>query len=143
MLNTIFVLVTVLLLDSENNKYYQFYVYQRDYLMESLKTRMCIYHVQGRCKYGHYCTFAHDRLELREAPFCVRKTKMCPAQYSGLCSNESCNFAHSIDELKSRPSSDAATAFCVSPAESNMSSMQPDYFDAMVSLLESMGSLDN
>jgi hypothetical protein len=66
------------------------------------KTRMCLYFLQGRCKYTD-CSFAHSHDELKQAPSNLRKTKMCELFLAGCCPNEfDCNFAHSMDELKVR-----------------------------------------
>ena len=66
------------------------------------KTRMCLYYLQGRCKYTD-CSFAHSHDELKQAPSNLRKTKMCELFLAGCCPNEvDCNFAHSMDELKVR-----------------------------------------
>lgn len=66
------------------------------------KTRMCVYYLQGRCKYDD-CSFAHSATELKQAPSNLRKTKMCDLFLSGLCLDSHCNFAHSMDEIKFRP----------------------------------------
>lgn len=66
------------------------------------KTRMCLYFLQGRCKYTD-CSFAHSHDELKQAPSNLRKTKMCELFLAGCCPNDfDCNFAHSMDELKLR-----------------------------------------
>ena len=66
------------------------------------KTRMCLYFLQGRCKYTD-CSFAHSHDELKQAPSNLRKTKMCELFLAGCCPNDfECNFAHSMDELKLR-----------------------------------------
>jgi hypothetical protein len=66
------------------------------------KTRMCLYFLQGRCKYTD-CSFAHSHDELKQAPSNLRKTKMCELFLAGCCPNETeCNFAHSMEELKVR-----------------------------------------
>jgi hypothetical protein len=66
------------------------------------KTRMCVYYLQGRCKYDD-CSFAHSTLELKQAPSNLRKTKMCDLFMMGHCFDTHCNFAHSVDEIKVRP----------------------------------------
>lgn len=66
------------------------------------KTRMCVYYLQGRCKYED-CSFAHSATELKQAPSNLRKTKMCDLFMMGHCYDSHCNFAHSVDELKVRP----------------------------------------
>lgn len=66
------------------------------------KTRMCVYYLQGRCKYDD-CSFAHSVHELKQAPSNLRKTKLCDLFMMGHCYDVSCNFAHSTDELKVKP----------------------------------------
>ncbi len=66
------------------------------------KTRMCVYYLQGRCKYDD-CSFAHSVHELKQAPSNLRKTKLCDLFMMGHCYDLSCNFAHSTDELKVKP----------------------------------------
>lgn len=66
------------------------------------KTRMCVYYLQGRCKYDD-CSFAHSSHELKQAPTNLRKTKLCDLFMMGHCYDASCNFAHSTDELKLKP----------------------------------------
>jgi hypothetical protein len=85
------------------------------------KTRMCVYYLQGRCKYED-CSFAHSTQELKQAPSNLRKTKMCDLFMMGHCYDAQCNFAHSVDELKVRPKRSMST--CVSPTVSS-----PEGFD--------------
>lgn len=66
------------------------------------KTRMCVYYLQGRCKYDD-CSFAHSVHELKQAPSNLRKTKLCDLFMMGHCYDVGCNFAHSTDELKVKP----------------------------------------
>ena len=110
------------------------------------KTRICMYHMQGRCKYGKYCTFAHDKREMREAPVTLLKTKMCPSFYSRMCSNDSCNFAHSLNELRSRTPSETDSSSrspMLSPATSHQSSSSDTiYFQALATLIEGLGSVE-
>lgn len=63
------------------------------------KTRMCVYYLQGRCKYDD-CSFAHSVHELKQAPSNLRKTKICDLFMMGHCTDAHCNFAHSTEELK-------------------------------------------
>ena len=63
------------------------------------KTRMCVYFLQGRCKYDD-CSFAHSVHELKQAPSNLRKTKICDLFMMGHCTDAHCNFAHSTEELK-------------------------------------------
>jgi hypothetical protein len=66
------------------------------------KTRMCVYYLQGRCKYDD-CSFAHSVHELKQAPSNLRKTKICDLYMMGHCYDTHCNFAHSTEELKVKP----------------------------------------
>lgn len=68
------------------------------------KTRLCHFYLNGTCKYGSKCTFAHERQELQSAPD-LRKTRICKAFQNGNCTDEMCNFAHGQEDLR-------ATDFC-------------------------------
>mmetsp|Transcript_39432 Transcript_39432/g.91456 ORF Transcript_39432/g.91456 Transcript_39432/m.91456 type:complete len:367 (-) Transcript_39432:173-1273(-) len=63
------------------------------------KTRLCHFYLNGMCKYGSKCNFAHDEQELQNAPD-LRKTRVCKAFLNGGCSNRACNFAHGQEELR-------------------------------------------
>lgn len=78
------------------------------------KTRMCVYYLQGRCKYGDACTYAHFYDELKKAPANLRKTKLCDLFLVGHCTDADCNFAHSSDELRHR-----GNVTCSMPGSSN------------------------
>ncbi len=67
------------------------------------KTRMCVYFLQGKCRYDTNCTYAHSAEELKQAPSNLRKTKFCDLFMLGHCSDPECNFAHSTEELKPKP----------------------------------------
>ena len=71
------------------------------------KTRMCVYYLQGRCKYDD-CSFAHSVHELKQAPSNLRKTKLCDLFMMGHCFDAQCNFAHSTEELKAKPKRSAS-----------------------------------
>ena len=65
-----------------------------------MKTHICKFHKEGRCKRGTSCMFAHSMKELREKPD-LKFTRMCPAILLGvMCSNPKCTFAHSPAELR-------------------------------------------
>jgi hypothetical protein len=84
------------------------------------KTRMCLYFLQGRCKYTD-CSFAHSHDELKQAPVNLRKTKMCELFLAGCCPNDlDCNFAHSMDELKLRSKRSMSTSLSPTYATSSM-----------------------
>lgn len=63
------------------------------------KTKMCDFHMEGRCKYGSDCAFAHNEIELQGIPD-LRKTKICHAFTQGKCNDSECKFAHGSDELR-------------------------------------------
>ena len=64
------------------------------------KTRMCRFHLQGKCTRGANCTHAHDESEIQYAPD-LSKTSMCRTLVEqGQCNNPNCNYAHSLSELK-------------------------------------------
>lgn len=85
------------------------------------KTRMCVYYLQGRCKYDD-CSFAHSAIELKQAPSNLRKTKMCDLFMMGHCYDSQCNFAHSVDELKVRPKRAMSTSLSPSLAGASLTS---------------------
>ncbi|PHJ23606.1 zinc finger (ccch type) motif-containing protein [Cystoisospora suis] len=64
------------------------------------KTKMCRFLLQGRCKHGAACQFAHSSSEMR-APPNLTKTRLCKAFRDGYCDlGESCGFAHGLAELR-------------------------------------------
>lgn len=64
------------------------------------KTKMCRYYLNGECRFGDDCVFAHGTEELRSGTtHPLRKTKKCSAFHSretkGICYHgSSCNFIH-------------------------------------------------
>lgn len=64
------------------------------------KTKMCSYHLAGRCTFGAQCFYAHTADELSDAPD-LKKTKLCTAWQEGSCSRVDCGFAHGAKELRS------------------------------------------
>mmetsp|Transcript_76082 Transcript_76082/g.122897 ORF Transcript_76082/g.122897 Transcript_76082/m.122897 type:complete len:222 (+) Transcript_76082:205-870(+) len=64
-----------------------------------VKTRMCQFFEEGRCKYSDKCAFAHNESELRGTPD-LRKTRLCRAFSQGTCNDRDCKFAHGNDELR-------------------------------------------
>ncbi|VWU52764.1 zinc finger protein, putative, partial [Hepatocystis sp. ex Piliocolobus tephrosceles] len=63
------------------------------------KIQMCKYALINKCDRGENCTFAHDISELRIKPD-MRKTKLCKSYIMGKCTDYSCIYAHSIEELR-------------------------------------------
>jgi hypothetical protein len=63
------------------------------------KTKFCMYHLQGACRFGSECAFAHSLNEMHNTPD-LRKTQLCKAYLEGRC-NGDCNFAHTENELRS------------------------------------------
>ena len=61
------------------------------------KTRMCRFHLVGKCVRGSQCLFAHSRAALRASPD-FTCTRMC-TQFieAGECDDPSCRYAHSRD----------------------------------------------
>lgn len=66
------------------------------------KTKLCVYSLQGTCRLGSKCSFAHSSTEVTEAPN-LHKTQPCVAFAAGNCSNENCSFAHGEEELRLSP----------------------------------------
>lgn len=66
------------------------------------KTRLCVYHLEGKCGYGTNCAFAHTSNEIRGVPD-LRKTQLCAKFMEGKCNDENCTFAHGEEELKDSP----------------------------------------
>jgi len=82
---------------------------------------------------------------MREAPISVRRTKMCPTFYTGLCNDVSCNFAHSFEELRIRSPSETDSHPYSSPLLSPATPEEPKdeaYIRALADLIESIGSMD-
>jgi hypothetical protein len=64
------------------------------------KTKFCMYHLQGACRFGSECAFAHSLSDMHSTPD-LRKTQLCQAWVNGGCTDKNCNFAHSEYELRS------------------------------------------
>jgi len=65
------------------------------------KTRWCcFFRLQGGCKHGASCHFAHSQEELSSRPD-LRKTSLCKQWAEGTCpiTDGSCRFAHGQEEL--------------------------------------------
>lgn len=66
------------------------------------KTKLCVYSVQGSCRLGSKCSFAHTAAEVQDAPN-LYKTQLCAKFQEGKCTNENCPFAHGEEELRMSP----------------------------------------
>jgi hypothetical protein len=70
-------------------------------LCQFSKTKLCKFHVLGKCTKGRQCPFAHEGGELRNLPD-LRRTKLCKTLIqTGQCLNQNCQYAHSKEELRS------------------------------------------
>jgi len=67
------------------------------------KTKICVYYIQGDCKLGSKCNFAHSNDELQDTPN-LHKTQLCQDFENGNCDNVNCTFAHGLEELRISPS---------------------------------------
>jgi len=67
------------------------------------KTKLCIYHVQGKCGLGINCPYAHSTSEVRKAPN-LTKTQLCASFMNGKCTRNNCTYAHGEAELVKPPS---------------------------------------
>jgi hypothetical protein len=59
-----------------------------------------MYHLQGACRFGTQCSFAHALTEMNNTPD-LRKTQLCKDFVKGCCDNPNCDFAHTDTELRS------------------------------------------
>merc|ERR1740138_986831 len=66
------------------------------------KTKLCIYHLEGKCGLGTACSFTHSASEIKNAPD-LRKTQLCVKFAEGKCTNKNCSYAHGEAELKDPP----------------------------------------
>lgn len=66
------------------------------------KTKLCSFFLEGRCRHGEQCTFAHGEVDVNFLPD-LTKTSLCVAWKAGTChlSAKSCRFAHGKHELRS------------------------------------------
>merc|ERR1719271_992805 len=62
------------------------------------KTRLCVYSIQGTCRLGSKCSFAHSASEVQDAPN-LRKTQLCEAFEKGNCNNPNCSFANGLERV--------------------------------------------
>ena len=63
------------------------------------KTRLCVYHMRGRCVHGAECEYAHELGEVKDTPD-LRKTTLCDLYEKGKCWRTDCRFAHGVEELR-------------------------------------------
>lgn len=65
------------------------------------KTKLCRFHLKGRCDRGLQCTFAHGRQHLRPQPDLYRTQFCSDFVQSGSCRfGEACRYAHCVDEVR-------------------------------------------
>lgn len=78
------------------------------------KTELCRHKLNGKCRAGQACPFAHGEQELQTRPN-LSKTSLCKAWIDGNCPNEAahCAFAHGAWELRT------TQAFAKSSAKDN------------------------
>lgn len=63
------------------------------------KTQLCAFHMNGACRFGTACNFAHSPSEIRQPPN-FSKTMLCKEFYEGRCHDPNCKFAHSQSEMR-------------------------------------------
>mmetsp|Transcript_8608 Transcript_8608/g.20257 ORF Transcript_8608/g.20257 Transcript_8608/m.20257 type:complete len:250 (-) Transcript_8608:60-809(-) len=66
------------------------------------KTKMCTFHLKGRCARGSACLYAHHREELRPAPDFSRTRPCKTLADTGECNDPRCSYAHDRKELRRR-----------------------------------------
>jgi|Transcript_30166 hypothetical protein len=68
------------------------------------KTRLCTFHMEGRCRYGNACGFAHEDAQMTIPPD-LTKTSLCEKWQQGKCNHTAatCKFAHGKHELRITP----------------------------------------
>jgi len=64
------------------------------------KTKLCSFHLAGKCRKRGSCNFAHSVEEVQALPDFSR-TKLCPVVLAGgACQDALCRFAHNQEELR-------------------------------------------
>jgi hypothetical protein len=66
------------------------------------KTKLCVYHLEGKCGLGSDCSFAHNVSEMKVGPD-LTKTQLCVKFAEGNCTNKNCTYAHGEAELRDPP----------------------------------------
>lgn len=66
------------------------------------KTKICVYSLQGTCRLGDKCSYAHSASEVQDTPN-LAKTQLCEAFAEGKCDDPNCTFAHGLEELRLSP----------------------------------------
>jgi len=66
------------------------------------KTKLCVYHLEGKCGLGSSCKFAHHVSEVQTGPD-LTKTQLCAKFAEGKCTNKNCTYAHGQAELRDPP----------------------------------------
>lgn len=76
------------------------------------KTKMCPYHLEGRCINGTVCRFAHCPNEMRPLPD-LQRTKLCDSFVrKQVCRDLACPFAHDPSELRTSSGSFYKVTLC-------------------------------
>mmetsp|Transcript_154000 Transcript_154000/g.279805 ORF Transcript_154000/g.279805 Transcript_154000/m.279805 type:complete len:370 (-) Transcript_154000:71-1180(-) len=66
-----------------------------------IKTKMCAFHLRGKCTRGEACKFAHGNTDMTPLPDLYRTSLCSSILLSGMCANgASCKYAHTRDELR-------------------------------------------
>mmetsp|Transcript_4128 Transcript_4128/g.7571 ORF Transcript_4128/g.7571 Transcript_4128/m.7571 type:complete len:130 (+) Transcript_4128:63-452(+) len=70
--------------------------------LELKNTAMCRFFLEGKCRRGNKCSFAHATQQLREKPD-LRRMKLCwdYASYGACKYGAQCTHAHGLQELRS------------------------------------------
>ena len=63
------------------------------------KTKLCSFHLRGKCTHGAHCLYAHDVSELKSPPD-LTKTRLCPMLRKGMCMKKQCTYAHTREDLR-------------------------------------------
>ncbi|CAE8649858.1 unnamed protein product, partial [Polarella glacialis] len=106
-------------------------------------TKMCSFYLEGKCRRGSACKFAHDESLLQQQPD-YYKTRVCAMFRAGLhCkSGQECGYAHSEQELRgtSRPGCTTKDSDLVDAASVSESTALPELFSRQLSLATDLSS---